>query len=84
LQYGGSSHLVIEQSDGTRALLPAWMTEPWAAQLAIVERPRLPLGGDVGAMIEWLAAFGGPQWRLPADMQPADHYRHDPGRGGEG
>jgi hypothetical protein len=43
LQHGGSSHFVIEQSDGTRALLPAWMTEPWAAQVTIVERPRLPL-----------------------------------------
>ena len=36
-------HFVIEQPDGTRALLPAWMTEPWAAQLAIVEMPRLTL-----------------------------------------
>jgi hypothetical protein len=43
LQYGGSSHFVIEQSDGTQALLPAWMTAPWAAQLAIIERPRLLL-----------------------------------------
>ena len=43
LQHGGSRHFVIEQSDGTRALLPAWMTEPWAAELAIIERPRLPL-----------------------------------------
>jgi len=43
LHHGGSVHLVIEQPDGTRALLPAWMTEPWAAQLTIVEMPRLTL-----------------------------------------
>jgi len=27
LRHGGSVHFVIEQPDGTRALLPAWMTE---------------------------------------------------------
>src|SRR4030088_3586106 len=43
LQYGGSVHFVIEQPDGMRALLPAWMTEPWAAQLTIIEMPRLTL-----------------------------------------
>jgi len=41
LQYGGSAHFVIDQPDGRRALLPVWMTEPWAAQLAIVKTPRL-------------------------------------------
>ncbi|MBV8890821.1 MAG: hypothetical protein JO266_02405 [Acidobacteria bacterium] len=39
LQYGGSAHFVIDQPDGRRALLPVWMTEPWAAQLAIVKTP---------------------------------------------
>jgi hypothetical protein len=43
LQHGGRSHFVIEQPDGTRALLPAWMTEPWAAQLPVVKLPRLTL-----------------------------------------
>src|SRR5207237_3605243 len=43
LQHGGSVHFVIEQPDGMRALLPAWMTEPWAAQLTIIEMPRLTL-----------------------------------------
>ena len=43
LQHGGSVHFVIEQPDGTRALLPAWMTEPWAAQFTIIEMPRLTL-----------------------------------------
>lgn len=38
------------------------------------------LAGDVAAMIEWLPLFGGPAWRLPPDMQPPDHYRHDQGR----
>jgi hypothetical protein len=35
LHHEGNVHFVIEQPDGTRALLPAWMTEPWAAQLTI-------------------------------------------------
>jgi len=43
LRHGGSVHFVIEQPDGTRALLPAWMTEPWAAQFTIIEMPRLTL-----------------------------------------
>jgi len=43
LHYGGSVHFVIEQPDGMRALLPAWMTEPWAAQVTITDTPRLTL-----------------------------------------
>src|SRR6059058_940763 len=43
LHHGDSVHFVIEQPDGTRALLPVWMTEPWAAHLAIIEMPRLTL-----------------------------------------
>jgi hypothetical protein len=43
LHHGGSVHFVIEQPDGTRSLLPAWMTEPWAAQLTMNEIPRLTL-----------------------------------------
>jgi hypothetical protein len=42
-RHGGSVHFVIEQPDGTRALLQAWMTEPWAAQFTIIEMPRLTL-----------------------------------------
>src|SRR5205823_5228883 len=40
LYHGGSVHFVIEQPDGTRALLPAWMTDPWAGQFTIIETPR--------------------------------------------
>src|SRR5215471_3858271 len=43
LHYGGSVHFVIEQPDGMRALLPAWMTEPWASQVTITDTPRLTL-----------------------------------------
>jgi hypothetical protein len=35
--------LVIEQPDGTMALVPEWMTEPAAATVAIREAPRFPL-----------------------------------------
>ena len=43
LQHGGSMHFAIDQPDGTRGLLPAWMTEPWAQQLPVTEVPRLAL-----------------------------------------
>ena len=35
--------LVIEQPDGTMALVPEWMTEPAAAAVEIREAPRFPL-----------------------------------------
>jgi hypothetical protein len=41
---------------------------------------RRALDGDVGPMVEWLQAFGGREWQLPASMQP-DKWQHDPGRG---
>jgi hypothetical protein len=41
--HGARVHFVIEQSDGCRALLPAWMTESHAASLPTVEVPRLSL-----------------------------------------
>jgi hypothetical protein len=34
---------MIEQPDGCRVLLPAWMTESWAASLPTVEVPRLSM-----------------------------------------
>ena len=43
LRHGGSTHFVVDQPDGTRGLLPAWMTEAWAAQLATMDLPRLTL-----------------------------------------
>jgi hypothetical protein len=43
VEHGGGVHFVVDQPDGTRGLLPAWMAEPWAAQLAKVDVPRLAL-----------------------------------------
>jgi hypothetical protein len=43
LQHGDEAHFVIDQRDGSRTLLPAWMTEAWATQIATVEIPRLTL-----------------------------------------
>ncbi len=43
LIYAGCVHYVIEQPNGSRVCLPAWMTESWAATLPIVVVPRLPL-----------------------------------------
>jgi hypothetical protein len=42
-QFGGRTHFVIKYADGTRWLLPAWMAEVWAAQIATVCMPRLAL-----------------------------------------
>lgn len=41
--HGGSTHFVLDQPDGTRGLLPAWMAEPWSSQITTIELPRLPL-----------------------------------------
>ena len=41
--FGGVLHFVVRQSNDTLALLPAWMTEPAAAALQLVERPVLSL-----------------------------------------
>src|ERR1700730_1561134 len=40
---GGRLHYAIEQTNGCRVLLPAWMTESGAATLPMVEVPRLSL-----------------------------------------
>src|ERR1700674_5958491 len=41
--HGGLIHFVIEQTNGCRVLVPAWMTESGAAALTMVEAPRLSL-----------------------------------------
>lgn len=41
--HGGRLHYAIEQTNGCRVLLPAWMTESGAAALPMVEVPRLSL-----------------------------------------
>src|ERR1700674_1722620 len=41
--HGGLIHFVIEQTNGCRVLVPAWMTEGGAAALPMVEAPRLSL-----------------------------------------
>ena len=43
VQHGGTVHFVIDWPDGTRGMLPEWMTEPWAASLPIVETAPLSL-----------------------------------------
>ena len=41
--YAHQSHFVIDAPDNYRILLPAWMTEPWAATLPLLEVPRLSI-----------------------------------------
>jgi hypothetical protein len=42
-KYANLSHLVIDGPDTHRALLPAWMADPYAATLPIVDVPRLSI-----------------------------------------
>ncbi len=41
--HGGRLHFAIEQTNGCRVLVPAWMTESGAAALPMVKAPRLSL-----------------------------------------
>jgi hypothetical protein len=41
--YADQPHFVINAPDNYRILLPAWMTEPWAATLPLLEVPRLSI-----------------------------------------
>ena len=43
VHHAGRQHFVINSPDGTRGLLPKWMTEPSSANLLLVEGPVLPL-----------------------------------------
>jgi hypothetical protein len=43
VQHAGTVHFVIDLADGTRGLLPEWMTEPSAANLPLVETATLSL-----------------------------------------
>ena len=54
VHHAGSLHFVIDSSDGTRGLLPEWMTELSSANLPLVEAPVLPLAAllDLRATID--------------------------------
>ena len=43
VHHAGVLHFVIDSADGTRGLLPEWMTNPTAAKLPLVEAARLSL-----------------------------------------
>jgi hypothetical protein len=43
VRHAGSLHFAVDLPDGTRGLLPEWMTEPSAARMPLVEVPTLPL-----------------------------------------
>jgi hypothetical protein len=57
VQHAGTVHFVIDLADGTRGLLPEWMTEPSAANLPLVETvlsqtlPTDPLGVRLPATV---------------------------------
>jgi hypothetical protein len=40
VRHAGILHFVIDSLDGTRGLLPEWMTNPTAAELPLVEAAR--------------------------------------------
>jgi hypothetical protein len=43
ITYADGVHFIIEQPDGSRLVIPGWMTEFWAATLPMVDIPRLSL-----------------------------------------
>src|SRR6202030_481331 len=43
VRHAGMAHFVIDSADGTRSLLPKWMTESHAASLPLVESATLSL-----------------------------------------
>jgi hypothetical protein len=54
VHHAGRQHFVIDSPDGTRGLLPEWMTELSSANLPFVEGPVLPLAAlrDLRATID--------------------------------
>lgn len=41
--HGGEAYFILEQPDGSRALIPAWMANPQAVELETVAVPRIGL-----------------------------------------
>ncbi len=60
--HGGLVHFASEGPDGCRALLPAWMTEPGAAALSVVEMPRLSLDAlrELSSLVRTLPVASSP------------------------
>jgi len=54
----GGDYLIVEQGDGTRSLLPMWMTSPDAATFPLVESPRFPIEAlrRLGLLVDSLSA----------------------------
>ena len=61
--------LVIEQLDGTMALVPEWMTKPAAAAVKIREAPRFPL-----AELRALRQVAGAVLSLLSDRSNGDRH----------
>ena len=61
--------LVIEQPDGTMALVPEWMTRPAAAAVEIREAPRFPLA-ELRALRQVVVAV----LSLPSDRGNGDRH----------
>jgi hypothetical protein len=54
VRHAGMLHFVIDSADGTRGLLPEWMTEPEAAELPLVASATLSVAAlrDLRATID--------------------------------
>jgi hypothetical protein len=69
VQHAGTMHFVIDLADGTRGLLPEWMTEPNAANLPLVETATLSLSAlravraTINGCLLSCASFNGTQKR---------------------
>src|SRR5207237_8503033 len=71
--FRGVTMLVIEQRDGTMALVPEWMTRPAAAAVEIREAPRFPLA-ELRAVRRVVVAV----LSSPTDRRNGDRPGHSP------
>ena len=77
-QEPGGDYLIVDQGNGTRALLPTWMTSQEVASFPLVEFPRFPIEAfrGLGLLVDNLSAAlsealcgDGPDARPPDPVQ---------------
>ena len=65
-------HFIVDAPDNDRTLLPAWMTEPWAATLPLLEVPRLSIDA-LGALSRLIDAHRSSSSSATSRIDGGDH-----------
>ena len=71
LAYAGDAHFVVELPDGVRLMLPAWMTEAYAATLPMMAAPRLSLA-CLRSCADWWNSRTYPRRRRMTQFAPVE------------